>query len=86
MSIPKRNADPKNVTAGARTFLVTSSTDGRRRLLQSERSARLFIRMLYEYRDQGIFRLHEFVVMPDHFHLLITVESGTTIERAVQFH
>jgi putative transposase len=26
-----------------------------------------------------------FVVMPDHFHLLITVESEMTIERAVQF-
>src|SRR5215470_12085009 len=85
MAIPKRNADPKNITAGAHTFLVTPSTDGRRRLLQSDRSARLFIRTLYEYRDQGIFRLHEFVVMPDHFHLLITVESGTSLERAVQF-
>jgi putative transposase len=34
--------------------------------------------------DQGKYRLHEFVVMPDHFHLLITVDSDTTIARAVQ--
>ena len=43
------------------------------------------MRVLCEYREQGRFRLHEFVVMPDHFHLLLTVESKLTIERAVQF-
>jgi putative transposase len=31
------------------------------------------------------FRLHDFVVMPDHFHLLLTVGSEMTIECAVQF-
>lgn len=29
--------------------------------------------------------MHEFVVMPNHFHLLLTVDCGMTIERAVQF-
>ena len=67
MAIPNRNANPENVVAAARTFLTTSSTAGRRRLLQSDHSARLFIRVLYNYRAQGKFRLHEFVVMPDHF-------------------
>src|SRR5204863_5341925 len=45
---------------------------------------RFFIRVLSDYRAQEKFRLHEFVVMADHFHILITVDSGTTIERAVQ--
>ncbi len=49
------------------------------------RSAQLFVRTLYEYRAQHKYRLHEFVVMPDHFHLLITVGSEITIERAMQF-
>ncbi len=80
-----RHANPHLTTAGARTFFVTSSTAGKRNLLQSDRSARLFIRVLYDYRAQGKFRLHEFVVMPDHFHLLLTIDSGMTIERAVQF-
>lgn len=83
MSIPSRHADPALIVAGARTFFVTSSIDGKRNLLQSDRSAGLFIRVLYDYRAQGKFRLHEFVVMPDHFHVLITVDS--TIERAMQF-
>src|SRR5438067_1629877 len=85
MAIPVRHASPKHVIAGARTFFVTSSTAGKRNLLQSDRSAQLFIRVLYEYRAQGRFRLHEFVVMPNHFHLLLTIDSGMTIERAVQF-
>ncbi len=85
MAIPLRYADPVRATAGARTFFVTSSIWEKSNLLQSDRSARLFVRVLYDYRAQGKFRLHEFVVMPDHFHLLLTVECGMTIERAVQF-
>ena len=84
MAIPSRRADPGRVTAGARTFFVTSSICDKRNLLQSDRSAALFVRVLYYYRDQRKFRLHEFVVMPDHFHILLTVESDMTIERAVQ--
>jgi REP element-mobilizing transposase RayT len=85
VAIPLRYADPVRATAGARTFFVTSSICENRSLLQSDRSAALFMHVLYDYRAQRKFRLHEFVVMPDHFHLLLTVECGMTIERAVQF-
>ncbi len=84
MSIPIRNADPSQVIAGERTFFVTSSTWGKAGLLQSARAARLLINVLYHYREQGKYRLHEFVIMPDHFHALITVGSGMTVEKAVQ--
>jgi putative transposase len=30
------------------------------------------------------FRLHDFVIMPDHIHLLIEVRDGMTIEKAMQ--
>ena len=85
MSIPKRHSRPENIVTGSRTFFITSSTCGRCPLLQSERSAQLFIRTLYECRAQKRFQLHEFVVMPDHFHLLLTVDRQTSVERAVQF-
>ena len=85
MAVPMRHSDRTHVAAGARTFFVTSSIAAKRNLLQSDRSAQLFIRVLYEYRSQRRFRLHEFVVMPDHFHLLLTVECDSTVERAVQF-
>lgn len=35
--------------------------------------ARLLLETLYSYRRQGKFRLHEFVIMPEHFPL--TVDS-----------
>ena len=85
MAIPIRHSDPTHITANARTFFVTSSIAEKRSLLQSDRSARLFIDVLYEYRSQGKYSLHEFVAMPDHFHLLLTVGANITIEKAVQF-
>jgi putative transposase len=85
MAIPMRNADPTNITAGLRTFFVTSSTLAKRNLLQSNRSAKLFIDVLYHYRLEQKYLLHDFVVMPDHFHVLISVGQELSIERAVQF-
>ncbi|MGB7583318.1 MAG: transposase [Terriglobales bacterium] len=85
MAIPARNSNPIQIVSGVRTFHVTSSTADKRLLLQSDRAARLFLRMLQEYRAQGKFLLHEFVIMPDHFHVLITVGTDTSVERAVQF-
>jgi putative transposase len=45
--------------------------------------ARLFIDTFYRYRREGKFLIHEFVVMPDHFHLLMT-PTGINIEKAMQ--
>jgi putative transposase len=85
MAIPIRHANTSQIVAGVRTFFVTSSIAEKRNLLQSDRSASLFVRTIYDYRAQSKFRLHEFVVMPDHFHLLLTIGSALTVERAVQF-
>jgi putative transposase len=84
MSIPIRNADRSHVIASERTFFVTSSTWGKCGLLQSARAAGLLIDVLYHYREQRKYLLHEFVIMPDHFHVLITVGAEMTVEKAVQ--
>jgi REP-associated tyrosine transposase len=84
MSVPIRNADRSHVIASDRTFFVTSSTCEKRCLLQSARAATLFIDILYHYREQQKYLLHEFVIMPDHFHVLITVGTEMTAEKAVQ--
>ena len=55
----------------------------RRDLFQVEKIARLFIEVLFGYRKQKKYLLHEFVVMPDHFHLILT-PTGITLERAMQ--
>lgn len=66
------------------TYFVTSNTWQRRTLFSKEPPARLFIVCLFHYRNEGRFLLHEFVVMPDHFHLLLTPTTDVTLERALQ--
>jgi putative transposase len=56
----------------------------KRSLFQVEKIAKLFIEVMLEYRAQKKYLLHEFVVMPDHFHLILT-PTGITLERAMQF-
>ena len=85
MSIPKRNSSPGEVREGLRTFFVSASTDGKKALFQVAENATLLVSTIYSYRSQGKFSLHEFVVMKNHFHLLLTIDENMTIERAVQF-
>ncbi|HEV2699513.1 MAG TPA: transposase, partial [Terriglobales bacterium] len=49
-----------------------------------ENYARLFLKTMYGYRRQGKFRLHAFVIMPEHVHLLLTPAEYVTLERAMQ--
>ena len=53
-------------------------------LLQSERNATLFIDVLRSYVAARKFQVHDFVVMPNHVHLLITVGEDMTVEKAMQ--
>jgi putative transposase len=66
------------------TYFVTTTTWQRRPLFRSEQFALLFLDTFYEYRKQSRYRVHQFVVMPEHVHLLITPSVGLTIERATQ--
>src|SRR5271169_5476027 len=72
----------EHATNNAQTYMVTSSTWERRSLFQAEPWARLLIDTLYHYRPSA-YLLHEFVIMPDHFHALISPQ--TSLEKAVQF-
>lgn len=66
------------------TYFVTTQTWERRELFRTEELAQLLIDTIVDYRDRGKFHSHEFVIMPNHLHLLIT-PSGIALERAVQF-
>jgi putative transposase len=68
-----------------RTFFITTVTWQRLPIFRVEARARLLIEVMVGYRDQGKYLLHEFVVMPDHIHLLLTPADGISVERAVQF-
>lgn len=76
MAIPYRGRTSQS------TYFITASTFDKRNILQSDRMACLFVHVLYHYRENKKYLLHEFVVMPNHFHLLISpIES---LERAIQ--
>jgi putative transposase len=74
---------PHRGTTSESTYFVTTNVEPRRDLFQVEKIARLFIEVLLGYREQKKYLLHEFVLMPDHFHLILT-PTAITLERAMQ--
>ena len=66
------------------TYFVTTKAFQSTSVFQVSSSAEVLIRKMVEYRDKGNYFLHEFVVMPNHLHLLITPGSSTSLERAMQ--
>src|SRR5438876_6420405 len=86
MSIPIRNADRSNIIASECTCFVTSSTWGKCGLLQSARSAGLLIDVLYHYREQKKYLLHEYVIMPDHVHALMNARRGIVARTRCSIH
>ena len=68
-----------------RSYFVTAVTAQRRRLFQVTANAALLQQTILDYRSQGRFQLHAFVIMPDHFHVLITPAPDVSLEKAMQF-
>jgi len=68
-----------------RTYLVTAVTAERRSLFQVTATAELLERTILDYHAQCKFLLHAFVIMPDHFHALITPAADVSLEKAMQF-
>ena len=84
MSRPCRPSDPENATGRDRTFFVTTRTAGGRSLFQSVRMTDLLVEVLRSYMRNGKFIIHDFVAMPNHLHVLLTIPGTITIEKAVQ--
>ena len=53
-------------------------------MFQTERMANLFIEVLRSYVRAGEFTIHDFVVMPNHVHILMTLPGGMSLEKAMQ--
>jgi putative transposase len=72
----------EHATSNGQTYMITSSTWGRRSLFSRDVWANLLIDTLYHYRGNA-YLLHEFVVMPEHIHVILT--PLTSLEKAAQF-
>jgi REP-associated tyrosine transposase len=72
----------EHATNNGQTYMITSAAWGRRRLFSRDVWAKLLIDTLYRYRGSA-YLLHEFVIMPDHVHIILTPRMS--LEKAVQF-
>src|SRR5574337_1733562 len=68
-------------TAAACTYFVTTKTWQNRALFKVPKVAEVVVNRLLDYRNRGSYLPHEFVVMPDHLHLLLTPGYSTSLER-----
>jgi putative transposase len=71
-------------TGPGRTYFVSSATWERRELFRVPEVAEILVQRIIACREKGAYRLHEFILMPNHFHLLITPGETTSLEKAVQ--
>ena len=77
-------ARPTHRTAPGCTYFVTTKTWGGRSLFQVAETAEIVVEVLLRHRAAGAYHLHEFVLMPNHLHLLLTPGRTTTLEKAMQ--
>ena len=65
------------------TYFITVDCWGSRQLLKGE-VAEILTDQILKCREKGYYLLHEFCVLPNHLHLLLTPAENTSLEKAVQ--
>jgi putative transposase len=53
-------------------------------IFQVQETAKVVVSKILECRDRGSYLLHEFVLMPNHLHLILTPTENVSLEKAVQ--
>lgn len=76
-------ARPKHRTKPGETYFVTTDTWERRKVFLKGTAAEIVEAKLFEYRDKGHYFVHSYVVMPDHFHALLTPGEFTSDRKSV---
>src|SRR5882724_960155 len=72
-------------TAPGTSYFVTTKTWENRALFRVTEIAEIVIQTMLHYRGRNKFLLHEFVLMPDHLHVLLTPSPANSLEKAMQF-
>ena len=68
----------------AHTYYLTCCLDGRRPLFKHSKLAEALIALYVHARDRGDVALHRYVVMPDHYHVLVTLRGSPSISNVVR--
>ena len=77
-------ASPKHRTAPGVSYFVTTRCWEGRNVFQVTENAEILVQSMLRYRLQNAYLLHEFVIMPNHLHFLVTPSVNTSLEKAVQ--
>jgi putative transposase len=67
-----------------RTYFVTCCLEGRRPLFRHHELAELILALYSARRDRGEMALHAYCIMPDHYHMLVTLHGDASISSVVR--
>jgi len=68
----------------AGVYFVTTDTWQKHPLFINTALADIVVEQILSCRDRGFYKVHAFVLMPDHLHVLLTPGATTTVEKAMQ--
>ncbi|MFQ5663041.1 MAG: transposase [Terriglobia bacterium] len=68
----------------AGVYYVTAKTWQRRPVFAKAVPAKILLEQILDCRQRGFYKLHAFVIMPEHFHALLTPSGDTTLEKSMQ--
>ncbi len=77
-------SSPDHRTAPSSSYFVTTRCAQGRNIFQIPEIARVLVATMLHYRDTAAYQLHEFVVMPNHLHVLLTPRHTVSLEKALQ--
>ena len=80
MSTPVHRTVP-----GASYFVTTKCWEGRS-AFQVIETAEILLNTIFHYRDSGAYLLHEFVIMPDHLHIMLTPSNPVQLIKGGSSH
>jgi REP-associated tyrosine transposase len=79
MAIPSRHQSVPG------TYFVTSRTWQSRARFVTDSFSAVFLESLLHDRQEAAYSLPAFVLLPDHFHILLTPAPGKSLERVMQY-
>jgi REP-associated tyrosine transposase len=66
------------------TYFITICAHMQLNLFQRDDVANLLVITLRKYRDAGEYELNDYVVMPNHIHLLVSLDEAQQLSRVIQ--
>jgi putative transposase len=66
------------------SYYLGCCLENRRQLLRQDAFAQLLLNLYLAQRDRGSIKLHGYVIMPDHYHVLLSLREEKSISQIVR--